>query len=1142
MSLQLILGGSGSGKTTRLDQIAIEQSRKHPDQNVFVIVPEQYTMQTQRSIADMSPGHCVMNLDILSFNRLAYRIFDEVGQNAVSLLGDTGKNMIIRKILIEHEEDLYAYRGNIRRAGFTGQVSSLLSELIEYDISPEELDRRRADFADDAMLYTKLSDLTVLYKAFMDEIHEKYMTAEEVPDLLCRVIGRSQMLKGSYIYMDNFTGFTPVQYRLICRLLEIAEQVVITLPVDPGMQPYRPAQMSELFYLTKETIRKLNELCREHRIHRDEDILLSENLRAGGELAMLEKNIFRSWIQVWHDRPEQIELINTPSIDDEMRVIAQKIHALVSCGQARYREIAVISANAEGCRRSAQYWMQRYDIPCFFDFRRPVGTNMLPRWLLSLLDMLRKNFSYDCVFAYLKCGLSGFDFEETDLLDNYTLAFGIRGWSRWNREWTYGAAGKPKGRYGAPVDLEKINALRVRFVSQMKELHKLSGKKETTALAIIRGIYQLMDSLETQQQLKDMAEEMRRQGRPSEAAEYDQIYDAVIDTFEKMAQVLGDEQMSITEFRDILSSAFESLSIGIIPPGLDEVTFGDIRRTRLDRIRFLFFADLTDNNVPAPAAGGSLLTERERQLMSDQKLVLAPTDKETICTERYYLYSIMTKPSENLYLLYPSSDSGGADCSPSDILKQIGRIFEKLEVQRPTDEPVDTIQAGRMLIDGLRRAAAEGKTEPAVMTVYRWMKENPAYCDFAQRAADAAFYTYQEERLSPHSVRDLYGAHMEGSVSELETYASCAFACYLRYGLGLDERRVFRLKAPDFGMIYHTALEHFVRKLHKDVRDWRKMDDAERDRFSDECVDAAVMSYNNQIMKDSHHYEYLISRVRRIMRRTAWAVTEQLRRGLFEPADFEMVFRGYDPSGTGRGRLRLNGRIDRMDLYLDRKAGREYIKIIDYKSSRRKIDYTGLYGGTQMQLFIYLSAALESEKERLKQENILSDTAPAGVFYYHVDDPVLEAGPDILAPASDQKTEDDKLLQELRLEGLAVADDEVIRYMDQSPEKTPQILPLKYNKDKKLSAASDAAPPEDFREIMQYVNKKAVEIGEGIYAGRTDIRPYRSGSSGGTACEYCSYRAVCGFDTRLSGYRYRRVPSMNRKTFLEWLKGGGSDE
>ena len=358
--------------------------------------------------------------------------------------------------------------------------------------------------------------------------------------------------------------------------------------------------------------------------------------------------------------------------------------------------------------------------------------------------------------------------------------------------------------------------------------------------------------------------------------------------------------------------------------------------------------DLNDSKVPAPAAGGGLITDRERQIMSEKGLQLAPTDRETICTERYYLYSVMTKPSERLYLLYPMQDDAGKKQAPSSILKQIQRIYEKLKIETPPEAPSDTLRAGRRLIVGLRDAAARQQPDKTALSVYNWMTAQPSYRDFAHRAEDAAFYTYRDERLSPSTVEELYGKYLEGGVTMLEQYASCAFAHFLRYGLGLEERRVYEVKAPDLGTIYHRALEIFAKKVRAAGVSWRDITQQEREKMSDESVQEVVSTYNNAVMQGSSRYQYLTERVARIRRRTAWAIFEQLKKGSFEPADFEMGFRGY----AAGSHLRLSGRIDRMDLCPAGDGSLEYVRIIDYKSGKTDIEYTMLYGGMQMQLFV----------------------------------------------------------------------------------------------------------------------------------------------------------------------------------------------
>ena len=392
MSLQLILGGSGTGKSTRLYQMIVERSVQFPDEKTLLIVPEQKTMQAQKNIVMHHPRHGVMNVDVLSFERLAYRIFEELGLNQKEILEDTGKSMIVRRILTEHEEELSAFRGNIRKKGFVDEVKSMLSELLQYGVTPDILRKRSMEMGTESVLYAKLQDITVIYEAFLDRIHEKYMTTEEVPDRLCDVIEQSDMIRRVHVFLDDFTGFTPIQYRLMTRILQLAPRVVMTLNVDVSENPYQTVSMEHLFYLPKDTIFQLERICREHQVSREADIHLegNENGRFAEhpELAAMEKNLFRKRAAARAEKPEDLMAFSLTSPNDEMGFVAMKIHEYAARKHYRYRDMAVVASDMNLYRSSADYWFDKYQIPCFFDGRRNISGNMLVEWLrLSLIHI-----------------------------------------------------------------------------------------------------------------------------------------------------------------------------------------------------------------------------------------------------------------------------------------------------------------------------------------------------------------------------------------------------------------------------------------------------------------------------------------------------------------------------------------------------------------------------------------------------------------------------------------------------------------------------------------------------------------------------------------------------------------------------------
>lgn len=1161
MSLQFILGGSGTGKSERLYQMVIERAMAYPDEKILMIVPEQYTMQTQKHIVEAHPRHGVMNVDILSFERLAWRVFDELGLNQNEIIEDTGKRMIIRRLLAEHREELYAFRGNIKKPGFVEQVKSMLSELLQYRITPELLEQKRTDLGNETALYVKLQDIGLIYRSFMQFINERYLTTEEVLDRLCDVIERSELVRHSMIFMDDFTGFTPIQYRLMTHLLNLSPGVVLALPVDISAHPYQKADIGELFSLTRDTIVQLERICWDYRIRRDRDILLADSAAgrfAGSpELAVLEKNLFREQADAYDGDLQDVQFYQLLEPKKEMQFVAARIHEYVAGGQYRYDEIAVVAGDMSPYRSSAQYWFDKYGIPCFFDGRRNVSGNMLIEWMRAMLNMFIRGFSYESVFRYLRCGLSGITMSEADRLEDYVLAMGIRGFGRWQQVWTE----RPLNMDEAM--LAELNAVRERFISLLAELYEVVRNKDAKAVDYIRAMYRYMCRLAIRQQLDRQRDYFEQMGDLARAREYEQIYHVVLELLEEMSLILGQENMTVRELSEVLEAGLSDIKLAIIPPGMDQVTFGDIRRTRLDHIRILFFVGMNDGLVPLVESGGGLLTDRERDTLAGYELKLAPTARENTCTEYFYLYASMTKPSDKLILSWSAQDASGHELRPSAVLDDIRKVFPKMHICRMMQEHMlaarpDVHQGYQYMLQGLRGIVENGQADEIWYAVYDWFHHHCAYRDRTAQLVDAAFYQHDNEILSRAALQAVYGGQLTGGVTMLEKYAACAYAHFLTYGLRLRERQIYQVQAPDIGMIFHQAIERFSMRIGHSGYQWRDIPDELRDRMAEDCVRSVTMEYNHSVMQDSMRAGYLTEKIIRMTKRTVWALQQQLKKGDFDPVGYELRFTTELETGSMRivcgedGTLALNGKIDRMDTC--EADGRLYLRIIDYKSGNTAFDLSSVYYGLQLQLMVYMNAACELERRKDSERMVI----PAGVLYYHIDDPLIQteefdtfmkqtisdvqagsegenvSGGQIASDVQTVSDEDMLILNSLTMNGLVVDDADVLQHMDRYPDESPKVFPITYKKDGTLSALSSAVVPEKFEVLAWHVRKQTEDLSRRIFSGDIAVRPYSYGQR--TACDYCSFKAVCGFDSSISGYAYNRMRKLKKDEV--WTKIG----
>ncbi len=1115
MSLQLFLGSAGSGKSYQLYREVIEESKKNPRTNYLVLVPEQFTLQTQKDIVAMHPDHGVMNVDILSFLRFAYRIFDEVGGYDAPVLEDTGKSMVLRKVVAQKRKDLILFGTNVRKPGFISELKSLLSELYQYNIRPEDFDRMFEISSKKPVLQAKLKDLLAIYEGFQDYMKERYITAEELLVVLNEAIDHSQWIKDTVICLDGFTGFTPCQYQVLRKMLRYAKKVMITVTMDPKEELGGTVEEHQLFGLSKKTIHKLEKLAEEEQVAVLEPIYAEHRNGAkvpyrfleSEALASLEHNLFRFPYEPYHKEQEDIEIHCAKDAKAEVDFVTREIQRLVREKGYRYHDIAVVSGNVEEYGRMAKRSFTQAGIPCFVDYKKDILNNPFVELLRAAVTIISEDFSYEGIFRFLRTGLTGLCEEEIDRLENYILATGIRGYKRWSEPFTRSYKSREQ------LDLEQINRSREELLLLIEPLYKVLSDKDKTVRDYTTALYDLGLRLGIEQKLAEYRERFIQENMPLVAKGFEQVYPIIMELYDQMVLLLGMEQCSLKEFGEILDTGFVEVKVGLIPPGVDEVVVGDTERTRLKDIKALFFVGVNEGIIPKAIASGGIFSDLERELLINNEIELAPTKRQQAFTEQFYIYLNMTKPKNKLYITYHKVNEEGKSVNPSFLIGKLRQLFPVLSV---IDEDEYTEDVSHVLKDeglsyltrGLREYHQKDTTElwKELFLYYRSKEEKDR---ILQKLIQGAFYINNEHGISKEAAALLYGLELKGSVTRLERYAGCAFAHFMSYGLSLEERKEYKLAIPDIGNIFHNAIDVFSKRLDGSEYNWHTIPDEIREEWAAQSVQKAVEDYENSILRSNKRNEYLITRMKRITIRTLWALCNQIKQGAFEPAGYEMPFYHVPDSS-----LTLSGRIDRLDLYED--EDKVYVRVIDYKSGNTFFDIGSIYYGLQQQLSVYLSAAMDYLVKRYPAKEIV----PSGIFYYHIDDPIV---------AKSEQVEED-IYRSLRMNGLVNEDSRVITLMDsklEGPDHTlrasakSEIIPIETNKEGGLAKRSQAASKKQIEALVDYVNQKLVEDSGRILSGDTRLNPYRSDKR--TACDYCEYRSACGFDQRLPGHTYRNL-------------------
>ena len=1138
MSLRFYFGPSGSGKSHRIYEEIMQRAAQEPGRNFLIIVPDQFTMQTQKDLVMRSDRGGILNIDVLSFGRLSHRILEEVGTKEMPVLDDTGKSLVLQKIAADLKEQLPAMGSLLHKQGYIHEVKSAISEFMQYGISTQDMDKLIASAEKRGALAMKLRDLKTLYRGFQDYIRDHFITTEETLDVLRRSLVKSKILPDSVVVFDGFTGFTPIQNRLIQELMRVCEETIVTVTIGEEEDPYQMDGEQKLFHLSKKTVADLVKLAAEAEVTRGEDVFVKggpNRFTEAPALCYLEQNLFRYQYEPYTEKQCEIRMFEALSPREEVHQTALYIRKLIREEGLTYRDIAVIG-DLEGYASYVETEFGQLEIPCFLDRTRGIVLNPMIEYIKSALQLYIRDFSYDTVFHFLRSGMADISREEIDELENYVIRTGARGYRTYSRLFTRRTEEMQQGSgqedtERAEETMERLNRIRQQFADTVEILHMAPRAK---AGEYVDHLYDFLEQNQVQQKLLNYQQQFEQEGDLAKAREYAQIYRLVMDLLDQIYELLGEEEISLQEFADILEAGFGEITVGTIPQNVDRIVVGDMERTRLKQVKVLFFLGVNDGNIPKNASKGGIISDMDREFLIESGTEMAPSPRQQMYIQRLYLYLNMTKPSERLYLSYAKVNSDGKGIRPSYLIDTVRKLFPQLAVEYPQNrsrlEQIEGRQEGaRYLAEELREYADGTLREEERQDFYLMYRAYEADPEGRDRLTAAAFRRYKESGLSRIVARALYGRQLENSVSRLETYAACACRHFLQYGLSLQEREEFGFEVSDMGNVYHAVLENFAGKLAESGRTWWDFDENFATQAIKEAVEGYAATYGETVLYSSARNEYAITRMSRILTRTVLTLQQHLKQGSFQPDDYELSFRFAEDLDSihvdlsEEEKMHLQGRIDRIDVSED--AEHVYVKVIDYKSGNKKFDLAALYYGLQLQLVVYMNAAMELESRKHPDKEIV----PAALLYYYIDDPTIETPVELT-----QEQINEEILTKLRMNGVVNSDPAVVERLDRFLQDKSKVIPVEKKKDGSFSARSGILSREELHVVSAYVDTKIRQIGREILDGKIAANPYEKGNE--EACTYCAYKKVCGFDGSIPGYEKRQLEDLDKQTLMQRMQ------
>ncbi len=1114
MALTFISGGAGSGKSTLLRNRLIDSSLSDPDLRHVILVPEQFTMQTQRDILAAHPRHASVNIEVLSFERLAYRVMSERSSEKFTVLTEMGKQMLLRRASEDSSRALTVFSGSIRRPGFLRSLSEMISEFYQYDSGDLEEIANRLD--DQPLLRRKLADLGTIKKSFEARRENGRITAEELLPGLLRLLPGSDYMAGCRLYIDGFSGFTPVQFEILKILMARASHMEITLLLPVIEAEEKEIRKTDLFCMGKSTARDLIKAADEKEL-KYETIVLHGDVRHADAPALqfLTAHFMRFGKKaVFEGECTGISVARLRNEAAEAAFAAGTIARLVKENGYRYREIAVVTGDTETYRRYLVTEFRRAGIPFFCDTGKGLSGDPLAEFLLSALEIISADFSYESVMRFVRCGIGPLETEPADLLDTYLYITGIRGKSAWSKSFAWCPEKFLEDR------MAQIEAARETLTAALAALLRMTGKGRHTGAAWIDALQKMMEQADASARMQSLAEAAAADGDGERAEEYGRVYEFFETFLQETETLFAEELFDADSFLKLLEAGIAEGKLGMLPSGMDQVQIGDIRRSRQNEIRALLLLGMNDGLIPSPGAGGGILSESERTLLLERGVGLAPAAFDAACQERAYLYMLMSRPKERLFLSFHTQDSSGSAVRPSWLLPQILSMYPGLRV-RPSEalaaaEKITGLPSLRMAFaDSVLKKTEEaekGSPDPAFDALAALLQSTDTAA--FEQILSAAFPAAAESSILPETAGLLYGRDIRLSVTRMETFAECAAAHFLRYGLKLRERKKYTVDQMDRGTFFHAVMDNFFELLKAEGIQMEALTDEERERLSEAAVQMAKRDEKISRMEaESAEGAYRTGRFAGLLERGIRAVCDLMKRGGFRQEASEMFFSGYSDkelviTADNGSRMFLEGRIDRVDV--SEEDGRRYIRVVDYKTGDKTLNLNSIYNGLSMQLVLYLAAAmLKDEKSHPG-----STAVPAGMYYFSFAEKLAETDADA--------SEEDIYKQWIKswyLKGLSAADDLIAA--------------------KNEPVSGKKADAAQIMQLIAHTKKKMKETGSRITSG--DVAPAPVTEKKRTACDYCPYSAACGFDRKNPVYGYRRMEVLEDKEIWEKLKEEASD-
>jgi len=1051
------------------------------------LVPSQYTLQAEIEIMNRLNLSGTFLIDVLSPGRLQGRVFERAGRPDRVIFDERGKCMVLSQIIEQHREELTIYRAAAQQSpgSLASKFSLLIADLKRSGMTAADLQQTLENMGEAQRTLPsgkKLADAAVIYAAYESRMAGKLADGEDIDREMLARMERSGVMKDQHVFVYGFDMITPAFAAQLVHMAKLCRSLTLAVETDDNGAPdgrlYAPVNFS---------IERLMQLAAQQGIEAKREKIV-QDLDAPKDLQVMERSLFALGVKPREEKPERIEMRAVSSMRQEAHICGARIRKLMMEGMDA-SEIAVVYPKGSGYALLMENTLAQYGIAAYVAAKRAAGAHPLCRFVTSALRVVSHGWRAADICECVLCGFMPLAREDGDALCAYIEGMEIRG-----------EAFKRPFRYIKEEDeeqLARLNESRACVAAPLSALQK--GLREArTADETIAAVLALLEDVRAFDHLADMRAELLLSQLHVEAEDCAQVWNMLMETLDQLHTLLEGSDASGALMLSLLESGLSALELAALPPADGAVICGEIGNVRTAQVRVLFALGMNDS---ANASDGGIFSEQEREEAAGATgAYLGMSQSERAALEQLDILKALSGAKERLILSYALSDETGRALREGSAVSALRRIYPNMRVSGGllSEEMGEMLSAPQAALEAMSvhlGAAADGREEldaryaQAYAAMSRSTQGHDTLLAITRRLGAQA-----ESKLERAQARRLYGRPVM-SVSRLETFAQCPYRHFVRYGLSPQETLKPGVDRAELGTLYHQAAEQFTRAITQ-MDSFPNVDEATCERIMDETAAPLIEKWRRTPLGESERGAAIARRITRTAHRAAKNIARQLSTSHFVPLCFEMAF-GRDGAApvilelADGSHVYLQGRIDRIDV-LDGET--KHIRVIDYKSGVKKFDPTMAYYGIQLQLLLYLAAALENTP----------DAQAAGFFYCRIADPTVKSESRIKEEVEKQ------IAKKLALAGVSLSDVEILRAQD---ERFAAMI----TRDGKPSALykSSMTDRAGMDAMIAFARVKAQELACGVYGGVIEDYPAAYGVY--LACSTCDYAAICGFDAARKG-------------------------